>query len=191
MTSQLQEVEAKLKEQLLVLSEAEKTAFVNGKPVEYRNDNELSRFKNNPDVYSIEKASGQKLKEQEGPQFNLDETKAIAREIGKAVAKGLKSMGDELATMKVKNIEEGSFDIHVQYKKGTSTDDFSFHISGDDLHLTDFSFDKVVGSVGVKPSGEPIVHVDVIANELVKHWSSQMKEGMSDDEFQKHSKIKD
>ena len=184
MTSQLQEVEAKLQEQLLVLSEAEKTAFVNGKPVEYRNDRELSRFKNNPDIYSIEKASGQKIKEQQGPQFNLDETKAIAREIGKAVAKGLKSMGDELATMKVKNIEEGSFDIHVQYKKDTSTDDFSFHISGDDLHLTDFSFDKVVGSVGVKPSGEPIVHVDVIANELVKHWKSQMKEGMSDDEFQ-------
>ena len=92
-------------------------------------------------------------------------------------------MGDELATMKVKHIEEGSFDIHVQYKKDTSTDDFSFHISGDDLHLTDFSFDKVVGSVGVKPSGEPIVHVDVIANELTKHWKSQMKEGMSDEEW--------
>ena len=184
MTSQLQEVEAKLQEQLLVLSEAEKTAFVNGQPTEYTDEKELQKFKDNQDVKSIKTAAGKKIKEETGVQFSVDETKAISREIGKAVAKGLKSMGDELATMKVKNIEEGSFDIHVQYKKDTSTDDFSFHISGDDLHLTDFSFDKVVGSVGVKPSGEPIVHVDVIANELVKHWSSQMKEGMSDDEFQ-------
>ena len=184
MTSQLQEIEAKLQEQLLVLSEAEKTAFINGQPAEYTDEKELQKFKDNQDVKSIKTATGKKLKEQEGPKFSLEETKAIAREIGKAVAKGLKSMGDELATMKVKNIEEGSFDIHVQYKKDTSTDDFSFHISGDDLHLTDFSFDKVVGSVGVKPSGEPIVHVDVIANELVKHWKSQMREGMSDDEFQ-------
>jgi len=183
MTSQLQEVEAKLQEQLLVLSEAEKTAFVNGQATEYTDEKELQKFKDNQDVKSIKTAGGKKIKEEAGPQFSLEETKAISREVGKAVAKALKEMGDELASMKVKNIEEGSFDINVQYKKDTSTDDFSFHISGDDLHLTDFSFDKVVGSVGVKPSGEPIVHVDVIANELTKHWKSQMKEGMSDDEF--------
>ncbi len=183
MTSQLQEVEVKLQEQLLVLSEAEKTAFVNGQPTEYTDEKELQKFKDNQDVKSIKTAAGKKIKEAAGVQFTLDETKAIAREIGKAVAKGLKASGDELASMKAKNIEEGSFDIHVQYKKDTRTDDFSFHISGDDLHLTDFSFDKIVGSVGVKPSGDPIVHVDVIANELVKHWKSQMKEGMSDDEW--------
>ena len=82
-TSQLQEAEAKLKEQLLVLSEAEKTAFINGQPAEYTQEKELEKFKNNPDVTSIKTAAGKKLKEQEGPQFNLDETKAIAREIGK------------------------------------------------------------------------------------------------------------
>lgn len=170
MTSQLQEVEAKLKEQLLVLSEQEKGMVAT--------DDEAQAEK------LAKKGLNVKLtKEQEGIQFSVEETKAISREVGKAVAKGLKTMGDELASMKVKNIEEGSFDIHVQYKKDTSTDDFSFYITGDDLHLVDFSFDKVVGSVGVKPSGEPIVHVDVIANELVKHWSSQMKEGMSDEEW--------
>ena len=170
MTSQLQEVEAKLQEQLLVLSEQEKGMVAT--------DDEAQAEK------LANKGVNVKLtKEQEGTQFSLEETKAISREVGKAVAKALKEMGDELASMKVTNIEEGSFDIHVQYKKDTRTDDFSFHTSGDDLHLTDFSFDKVVGSVGVKPSGEPIVHVDVIANELTKHWKSQMKEGMSDDEF--------
>jgi len=187
MTSQLQEVEAKLQEQLLVLSEAEETMFVSTKGGDTKaikmDKKQAMGLKKDPAVTDIKTAKGQDLKEKQGPQFSLDETKAIAREIGKAVAKGLKSMGDELATMKVKHIEEGSFDIHVQYKKDTSTDDFSFHISGDDLHLTDFSFDKVVGSVGVKPSGEPIVHVDVIANELTKHWKSQMKEGMSDEEW--------
>lgn len=183
MTSQLQEVEAKLQEQLLVLSEAEKTAFVNGQATEYTDEKELQKLKDNQDVKSIKTAGGKTIKEADGVQFTKDETKAIAREVGKAVAKGLKSMGDELASMKATNIEEGSFDINVQYKKDTSTDDFSFHIVGEELHLTDFSFDKVIGSVGVKPSGEPIVHVDVIANELVKHWSSQMKEGMSDEEW--------
>lgn len=183
MTSQLQEVEAKLQEQLLVLSEAEKTAFVNGQATEYTDEKELQKLKDNQDVKSIKTAGGKTIKEADGVQFTKDETKAIAREVGKAVAKGLKSMGDELASMKATNIEEGSFEIHVQYKKDTSTDDFSFHIVGEELHLTDFTFDKVIGSVGVKPSGEPIVHVDVIANELIKHWSSQMKEGMSDEEW--------
>ena len=169
-TSQLQEAEAKLKEQLLILQEQETGTVAT--------DDETKA------ADLAKKGVNVKLTaEQDGVQHTLEETKTIAKEIGKAVAKGLKTMGDELASMKAKNIEEGSFDIHVQYKKDTSTDDFSFHISGDDLHLTDFSFDKVVGSVGVKPSGEPIVHVDVIANELVKHWKSQMREGMSDDEW--------
>ena len=170
MTSQLQEAEAKLQEQLLVLQEQETGTVAT--------DDETKAADLAKKGVNVKLTS-----EQDGIKFSLEETKAIAREVGKAVAKALKGMGDELATMKAKNIEESSFDIHVQYKKDTSTDDFSFHISGDDLHLTDFSFDKVVGSVGVKPSGEPIVHVDVIANELTKHWKSQMKEGMSDDEF--------
>jgi len=121
-------------------------------------------------------------KEQDGIEFNVEETKSIAKEVGKAVAKSLKNLGDEIAHMKAHSIEPNSFEIHVEYKKDTSVDDFSFYISGDKLHLTDFSFDKEIGDVGVKPSGEPIVHVDVIANELVKHFKS-LYEGMSDQEF--------
>jgi len=71
MTSQLQEVEAKLQEQLLVLSEAEKTAFVNGQPTEYTDEKELQKFKDNQDVKSIKTAAGKKIKEQQGPQFSL------------------------------------------------------------------------------------------------------------------------
>ena len=120
-------------------------------------------------------------KEQEGVKFSKEETMAIAKDVGKAVAKALNDAGDEVAHMKAKDISEGSFEIYVEYKNG-SDDQFSFYISDDTLHLVDFSFDKELVDVGVKPSGEAIVHVDVLANELVKHFRS-LSEGMSDQEF--------
>ena len=120
-------------------------------------------------------------KEQEGVKFTKEETMAIAKDVGKAVAKALNDVGDEVAHMKAKDISEGSFEIYVEYKNG-SDDQFSFYISDDTLHLQDFSFDKELVDVGVKPSGEAIVHVDVLANELLKHFKS-LSEGMSDQEY--------
>lgn len=119
--------------------------------------------------------------EQDGVAFSKEETMVIAKEVGKAVAKAIHSSGDEVAHMKAKNIEENSFEIYVQYKNDVE-DTFSFYISDDTLHLVDFSFDKELVDVGVKPSGEAVVHVDVLANELVKHFKA-MQEGMSDQEF--------
>ena len=55
--------------------------------------------------------------------------------------------------MKAIKIEPNSFEIYVEYKKDIATDEFSFYITDDTLHLTDFSFDKELVSVGVKPSG--------------------------------------
>ena len=153
------------------LSEADKTAFINGQPAEYSDEKELAKFKDNPDVKSIKTATGKKIKEQEGAKFTVDETKSIAKAVGKAVAKSLHTLGDEVAHMKAKNIEENSFEIYVEYKN-ESDDQFSFYITDDTLHLVDFSFDKEIGDVGVKPSGEAVVHVDVIANELTKHFKS-------------------
>ena len=46
-----------------LLAEAEKTAYINGNPVEYRDEDELDKFKDNQDVKSIKTASGKKLKE--------------------------------------------------------------------------------------------------------------------------------
>lgn len=131
-----------------------------------------------------DKGSNVKLTaEAEGYEFSKEETMAIAKQVGKAVAKALHGLGDEVAHMKAHHIEPNSFEIHVEYKKDTITDDFSFYISGDTLHLVDFSFDKEIGDVGVKPSGEAIVHVDVLTNELIKHFKSNMKEGMTDQEW--------
>ena len=121
--------------------------------------------------------------EQDGVEFSKEETAAIAKEVGKALAKALHSLGDEIDSMKARNLEPNSFEIYVQYKKDTSDDQFSFYISEDTLHLVDFSFDKEIGGVGIKPSGEAIVHVDVLANELIKHFRSLTNEGMSDQEY--------
>ena len=128
--------------------------------------------------------------EEGGVKFSIDETKAIARKVGKAVAKSLKNLGDEVAHMKARDIEENSFEIYVEYKNGNE-DQFSFYINEDDaLHLTDFSFDKEISDVGVKPSGEAVVNVDVIANELQKHFKSMNEKVDSKDkpELKKLSK---
>ena len=101
--------------------------------------------------------------------FSIEETKAIAKKVGKAVAMALKTVGDAITSMKAIRVEENSFEIKVLYKNGSS-DEFSFYISEDKLHLVDFTFDKELVDVGVKPSGEPIVHVDVLSNALVNHF---------------------
>ena len=85
--------------------------------------------------------------------------------------------------MKAKHIEENSFEIFVEYKRNGNDDAFSFHVVNDKLHIADFTFNKIIGEIGTKPSGEPIIQDEVLANELVKHWRS-LQETMSDDEFQ-------
>ena len=78
---------------------------------------------------------------EENIKFGVDETKAIARKVGEAVAKALHSLGDEVGHMKAKNIEPNSFEIYIEYKNDNE-DQFSFYIKDDSLHLVDFSFDK-------------------------------------------------
>ena len=139
-------------------------------------DDETDALKDADDVKAIKGIDGEEIKE--NVQFSIDETKAIAKKVGEAVAKSLKSLGDDVGSMKAKNIEPNSFEIYVQYKSGKD-DEFSFLISKDKLVLQDFSFNKDLVSVGVKPSGEPIIQVDVLANELVKHFKSlnEVEEG--------------
>lgn len=109
--------------------------------------------------------------ENEGMEFSIEETKAIAKEVAKSLLDALREVGDEVASGKIRNIEENSFDIFVEYKNDFE-DEFSFYIKDDTLHLIDFSFEKPVGEVGVKPSGEAIIHKDVITANLVKHFQA-------------------
>jgi hypothetical protein len=134
-------------------------------------------------------------KEQEGIEFSVEETKVIAKEVGKALVGALREVGDEIETVKGRNVEPNSFEIYVKYKNDFE-DEFSFYISGDALHLVDFSFDKEIGDVGVKPSGEAIVHVDVIKNNLVKHFKALNEQEYSKDievgadEYEEYEKLK-
>ena len=137
-------------------------------------------LKADPSIEKMTTTKGKDLKEQ-GVKFSAEETKSIAKAVGKGLAKALNSLGDEIGHMKAKNIEENSFEVYVEYKNG-SDDQFSFYITDDTLHLVDFSFDKELVDVGVKPSGEAMVNVDVLSNELIKHFKS-LNEGMSDQEF--------
>ena len=133
-------------------------------------DDERDALKDADDVKAIKGVDGEEIKEEVG-DFTVDQTKAIAKQVGAAVAKALKVGGEEIASMKGKHIEENSFDIYVQYKNN-SDDSFSFHIEKDKLILADFSFSKEMGEVGIKPSGEAIVMVDVIADNLNTHFKS-------------------
>ena len=133
-------------------------------------DDERDALKDADDVKAIKGVDGEEIKEEVG-DFTVDQTKAIAKQVGAAVAKALKVGGEEVASMKGKNIEENSFDIYVQYKNN-SDDSFSFHIEKDKLILADFTFSKEMGEVGIKPSGEAIVMIDVIADNLNTHFKS-------------------
>jgi len=114
----------------------------------------------------------ERLKENEGVKFSVEETKAIAKKVGKALALSLRNLGDQVHSMKAHHIEENSFEVEINFKGTGPNDEFSFYIVDDTLHLVDFSFDKELVDVGVKPSGEAIVHVEHLANELTKHFKS-------------------
>jgi len=144
-------------------------------------DDEKDALKDADDVKAIKGIDGEEIKE--GIEFSLDETKSIAKKVGKAVAKALKDSGDDVAHMKATNIETNSFEIYVEYKNN-SDDSFAFHLSKNKLHLADFSFNKALVDVSVKPSGEPIIHIDVLANELVKHFTSLRETKVNEDPYQ-------
>lgn len=179
-----------LKESLTIqIKEAEETMFVSTKggdtkAVKMTNKSAMD-LKSDPNITSIDTAKGktikERLKDNKGVEFSVEETKSIARSVGKAVASSLKSLGDEVAHMKAKNIEENSFEIYVEYKNDSS-DEFSFYITDDSLHLVDFTFDKELTDVGVKPSGEAVVNVDVLANELTKHFKSMNESEVEGDQ---------
>lgn len=109
--------------------------------------------------------------EQEGVEFSEKETRLVAKKVGEALIKALREVGDEIDQVKARKIEPNSFEVYIKYKNDFE-DEFSFYIDEDKLVLADFSFQKELGEIGVKPSGEPIVHVEVIKNNLVKHFKS-------------------
>ena len=130
-------------------------------------------LKSDSSITGIESAKGQKIKEEEGApiEFTVEETKQIARSTGKALAKSLKDLGDQVAHMKAIEIVANTFKIDIEYKNNQS-DLFSFDIVGSSLHIMNDGEDAELVDVGIKPSGEALVNVDVLTNELTKFFKS-------------------
>ena len=84
-----------------------------------------------------------KMDEQENIEYSQVELKRIAAETGQALNNALEEIGDEVTGMKVKGIESnpkgGGFELIVDYKENNEGDEVSFYISGNELHLTDFT----------------------------------------------------
>jgi len=185
---QLNIVRENLLSKMKILEEGDETMFVStkgGDTKAVKMDRKTAMdLKKDPAITGIDTAKGAKIKEAEGKgiNFSIDETKAIAKSVGKALIISLKKLGDEIARIKAHRIEENSFDVHIDYKGEEGADEFSFYISEDTLHLVDFSFDKELVEVGVKPSGEAIINVDVLSNELLKHFKSLNEEYNPDQE---------
>jgi hypothetical protein len=182
------------------LAEKEETMFVSTKGGDTKavsmDRKAAMDLKKDPNITGIDTAKGQSLKERDrldknsGIEFGQNETAKIAMEVGKSLAMALKKAGDELARMKAKRLAPNSFDIHVTYKGEGDIDEFSFYISNDKLHLVDFSFDKELVDVGVKPSGDPIINRDVLANELLKHFKSLNEEEVNEVNYSTYTEPK-
>jgi len=186
---QLNIVRENILSKMKILEEGDETMFVStkgGDTKAVKMDRKTAMdLKKDPAITGIDTAKGAKLKEDEGINFSKDETKSIAKSVGKALIKALKKAGDEVARIKAHRLEEGSFDIHIIYKGESGEDEFSFYITDDTLHLVDFSFDKKLIEVGVKPSGEAIVNIDVLTNEFMKHFRSLNEGDYDPDQEQK------
>jgi len=186
---ELNTIKESILSKMKVIEEGDETMFVStkgGDTKAVKMDRKTAMdLKKDPAITGIDTAKGAKLKEADGVKFSIDETKAIAKSVGKSLIKALKTLGDEVARIKAHRLEEGSFDIHITYKGELGEDEFSFYITDDELHLVDFSFDKKLVEVGVKPSGEAIVNIDVLTNELLKHFRSLSEGEYNPDQEQK------
>lgn len=154
----------------------EETMFVTCKDGQTRavdlSKKQAKDLKHDQNITGIETTRGEKLKEEEGIQFSLEETKEIAKEVGKALVLALREVGDELKKAKIREISPGTFSIFVEYKNKFE-DTFSFFINDSDyVCIAGESSSKELGEVGVKPSGEPLMNRDLIKSNLLKHFKT-------------------
>ena len=128
---------------------------------------------------NIPSLSGDNLEEESQLKFSRDELTAIAREVGKAVAKAAIEFGGEINSAKIKDIYTSAlspttpqlFTVHVVYKNDNE-ESYRFDIRGDSVYLIDKSYDREIADVGVKPSGEAVVNKDIVKNEMLKYFKS-------------------
>jgi hypothetical protein len=122
---------------------------------------------------------------QEGEQNNIQEqTNSIAFQVEKAIEAALGFLGNKVIATDRLDVKPNSFEIAVEYEDGTD-DQFSFYISNNNLYLTDFSFNKEVADIIIRPSGRAIIQIDLLTKELINHFKSLSEDldvGHEDDE---------
>ena len=114
----------------------EKTAFVNAKAVEYKDEKELQDLKDNPDVKTISTAQGKKIKEEVGRKYTAEESQAVGRTVGKSLIKVLRAQGDEVVDIRLTGIGVNKFGIKVKYGNDKGKDTFRFTLNPDTEDIT-------------------------------------------------------
>ena len=109
--------------------------------------------------------------EQEGSSFDQNETAKIAAEVGKATVLALKGEGENISTARAKRIKPNQFDLLIGFNNGNENL-YEFYIVGDTLYLKDTSYDREISDVGVQQSGEAIINVDVVKDQLQKYFKT-------------------
>jgi hypothetical protein len=109
--------------------------------------------------------------EQEGSSFDQNETAKIAASVGKATVLALQGEGENISSARVKRIKPNTFDVHVGFKNDNENV-YAFYIVGDTLYLKDSSYDREISDVGVQQSGEAIINVDVVKDQLQKYFKT-------------------
>lgn len=142
----------------------------------------VNSLKKDPNITGIKSTKGQKIKEQEteeeeqpkGIEYTQEETKVLAKEVAKALVKSLRSVGDEVERGAIQKIEPNTFNIFIQYKSEFE-DTFQFIVEDNKLFMKDEISNIELGEIGIKPSGEAIIHQEIVQNNLLKHFNSAQK----------------
>jgi len=109
--------------------------------------------------------------EQEDSSFDQTETAKIAASVGKATVLALQGEGENISSARVKRIKPNTFDVHIGFKNDNENI-YAFYIVGDTLYLKDSSYDREISDVGVQQSGEAIINVDVVKDQLQKYFKT-------------------
>ena len=170
------------------LKEAEKNVLLTTKKGETSvlqepDDDTLRKLKTDPNVQKLKSTDGTEIKEQEA-KFNRAEIQAISKKVGQGVLAAHKKLGEQMRTAKASKFTDNGFTIEVIFKNGSESE-YNFYIDEDTLMYDGRSYDEDICDVGVLPSGEAVVNINVIEDKfssiLNKILQENMKEGAIQD----------
>jgi hypothetical protein len=170
-----------------LLSE-EETTFVTTRKGDTRvvniSDKEAQSLKKDSNITGIETSKGRRIKETEELPADVmqdeqtgiteDQTTQVAQEVKNILVTTIRSTGEGVQEVSVIDVDSRDFTIEVKYEESDKTTPYNFTIDlNNQLHLIDFDKDTVLGEVGFKPSGEPILNQVLVKDELLKAFRSK------------------